>query len=43
MVDLSFLDELVEHLLVAVQKTKGVFPEEVGLTAEHFSFGVARP
>jgi hypothetical protein len=38
--DLSFLDELVEHLLVIVQKTKGVFPEEVGLTAEHIFFGI---
>jgi hypothetical protein len=39
-VDLSLLDELVEDLLVVVQKTKWVFPEEVGLTAEHVSFGI---
>ena len=39
-VDLSLLDELVEHLLVVVQKTEGVFSEEVGLTAEHFLFGI---
>jgi len=39
-VDLSLLDELVEHLLVVVQKTEWVFPEEVGLTAEHFFFGI---
>jgi hypothetical protein len=38
--DLSLLDELVEHLLVVVQKTEGVFSEEVGLTAEHFLFGI---
>jgi allantoicase len=38
--NLSLLDELVKNLLVVVQKTKGVFPEEVGLTAEHISFGI---
>jgi hypothetical protein len=30
----------VEDFLVVVQKTKWVFPEEVGLTAEHVSFGI---
>jgi len=39
-VDLSLLGELAEDLLVVVQKTKWVFPEEVGLTAEHIFCGI---
>jgi len=38
--DLSLLDELVGYLLVLCRRPGWVFPEEVGLTAEHVSFGI---